>query len=206
MSSAKQPRVDDLTPPEPGAHSHHLLAFHHHPLLLRHPRHHSSEAAGTDDLRMAAANRLVKAGVARSYSGHAFKFGHESAGQHVLEPGSNWRQGTGAVDQVKDPRMVRVSSLLDLAKEEGLQTVFFSGATDDNVSNHFKVNDEVQGASATGIVANCKFLDMQYKPTSCPHHQPLVHTVYMVFHVGTVQCACFKKITAPMKSSSCSLH
>ena len=92
---------------------------------------------------MAAANRLVKAGVtfivleSRSCSGgrtHAFKFGHESAGQHVLDQGTNLMQGTDVVEKDKDPPMIRMSSLLGLAKPEGLQTVYISGATDDGVS------------------------------------------------------------------------
>ena len=87
----------------------------------------ASKAIGMDDLRRAAANRLVKAGVSlialgtRSYTGggtHAFKFGHESAGQHILERGSNCMRCTGAVEKDKDPPMVRMSSLHEQAGED----------------------------------------------------------------------------------------
>ena len=76
-SCAKQPRVDDPTPPDPGGAQ--------SPLPV---------AAPSTSFAVAAANRLVKAGVSftvlgtRSYTGgctHTFKFGHESAGQHVFE-------------------------------------------------------------------------------------------------------------------------
>ena len=103
----------------------HLLAFRYHryhPPQLRHPHLQLTclrekgpvesriesltlKISGIDDLRMAAASRLVKAGVssivlkAPSYGGdrtHACEIGHESAGQHVLERGSSWMQGAGA--------------------------------------------------------------------------------------------------------------
>ena len=100
---------------------------------------------------MAAADHLAKAGVsfvvleAQNHTGgrtHAFKFGHESVGQHVFEQGSNWIQGTGLARKDRDSPTVRTNPLLDLAEKEGLQTVYIPGATDGNMSNYFKVYDE----------------------------------------------------------------
>ena len=105
---------------------------------------------------------------ARSVSGGRaclFKLGHESAGQYVFDRDSNWMRGTGAVERDTDSSRALRSSLLDiddcvivgpsaqtrltsrgyeqeLAAQEGLQTVYIFGATDDNVSNHLKVCDE----------------------------------------------------------------
>ena len=110
---------------------------------------------------------------ARSYSGGrtcAFKPGHESAGECVLDRGSNWVQSTGAMEGDTTPSRALRSSLLDMddyvivdppakarltarcyEQELAEQVVYIFGATDDNVSNHFKVFDKYrQDGDPTG--------------------------------------------------------
>ena len=135
-SHAKQPRVDDPTPPDPGG-------VQSSPPAVVPP---------STSFEKVAENRFGKGGCelhrAGGHSGdrtRACEMGHESAGQHAQERGSKWMQHAGAVekDRVVDeaplekdigPSTARMSSLLDnailtargyeqeLAEQEGLQT------------------------------------------------------------------------------------
>ena len=111
-SSANRPRVDDPTPPDPGGARSSSAGIPVPSTLvatssssvdtsgenvtadMSRIKNLTLKISGIDDLRIAAANRLVKAGVSSIvlepliYSGgrtYAFKIGHDSAGQHVLE-------------------------------------------------------------------------------------------------------------------------
>ena len=124
---------------------------------------------------MAAANRLVKAGVgfivltARSYSGgraHAFKLGYESAGQCVRERGWTGPHYSGAVRDDTNPsecsyELIAGRRRLQHGQRDchchGLRAGLSSdgvhslGVTDGHVSNYFKVCDEFwQDGDPTG--------------------------------------------------------
>lgn len=98
---------------------------------------------------MAAADYLARANVsflvleASNRTGgrtHAIEFGHPSVGKFNFEQGSNWVCGTGGSKQHHVPKAP--NPVIELAKQEGLQTVLIPGATDGNMSNYFAVFDE----------------------------------------------------------------
>jgi len=110
---------------------------------------------------MAAANHLHKAGVsfvvleAQDHTGgrtHAFEFGDDSVGKFVFEQGSNWVSG---VQGRNSGPSVKINPVLELAKQEGLGTVYIPGSTDGNMSNYFMVYDENgQDGDPTGAWRN----------------------------------------------------
>ena len=121
-SHAKQPRVDDPTPPDPGG------AQSSPPPV----------APPSTSFEKVAENRFGKGGCelhrAGGHSGdrtRACEMGHESAGQHAQERGSKWMQhaGADAKDRVVDeaplekdigPSTARMSSLLDNGSSDGV--------------------------------------------------------------------------------------